>query len=381
MNRSYRILPVYTGDVSGVCSALYELGGMVVIHDPSGCNSTYNTHDETRWYDRDSLIFITGLSEIDAILGNDAKLVQDVSDAAKELRPEFIALVNSPIPYLSGTDFPAVCRLIETETGIDTFYVPTNGMHDYVPGAGQALAEIARRIPEPGERREHTMNILGLTPLDFGAAGSGESLRRFGAEAGFSIISCWAMDDTLKTLRRAGEASVNLVVSSVGLPAAKVLRQRFGTPYVVGTPIGAFRETLAEALWKSTGDGENRFPCQDQRTPSDGVWTAIGEPVIMGSLGAAMERETGHPVRVLSPLETEPELLCPSDFKVDGEEEAETALAAAKTVAADPMYAPVCPEEARLIPLPHQAFSGRNGWKTTRNLMELDVRALCAGEV
>ena len=57
MRQSYRMIPVYTADVSGVCSALYELGGMTVMHDPSGCNSTYNTHDEIRWYDQDSLIF------------------------------------------------------------------------------------------------------------------------------------------------------------------------------------------------------------------------------------------------------------------------------------------------------------------------------------
>ena len=31
MRQSYKIIPVYTADVSGVCSALYELGGMVVI--------------------------------------------------------------------------------------------------------------------------------------------------------------------------------------------------------------------------------------------------------------------------------------------------------------------------------------------------------------
>ena len=43
MRQSYRMIPVYTADVSGVCSALYELGGMTVMHDPSGCNSTYNT--------------------------------------------------------------------------------------------------------------------------------------------------------------------------------------------------------------------------------------------------------------------------------------------------------------------------------------------------
>ena len=74
MRQSYKIIPVYTADVSGVCSALYELGGMVVMHDPSGCNSTYNTHDEIRWYDQDSLIYISGLTEIDAVMGNDAKV-------------------------------------------------------------------------------------------------------------------------------------------------------------------------------------------------------------------------------------------------------------------------------------------------------------------
>ena len=79
MRQSYRMIPVYTADVSGVCSALYELGGMTVMHDPSGCNSTYNTHDEIRWYDQDSLIFISGLTEIDAIMGNDRKFIDSYS--------------------------------------------------------------------------------------------------------------------------------------------------------------------------------------------------------------------------------------------------------------------------------------------------------------
>ena len=84
MRQSYRIIPIYTADVSGVCSALYELGGMTVMHDPSGCNSTYNTHDEIRWYDQDSLIFISGLTEIDAILGNDRKFDLMISSMRSE---------------------------------------------------------------------------------------------------------------------------------------------------------------------------------------------------------------------------------------------------------------------------------------------------------
>ena len=112
MRQAYRIIPIYTADVSGVCSALYELGGMTVMHDPSGCNSTYNTHDEIRWYDQDSLIFISGLTDIDAIMGNDEKFLQDIEEAAKELKPKFIALASSPIPFMNGTDFQGLARAL-----------------------------------------------------------------------------------------------------------------------------------------------------------------------------------------------------------------------------------------------------------------------------
>ena len=48
------------------------------MHDASGCNSTYNTHDEPRWYDMDSLVFISGLSELEAVLGDDEKLIEEL---------------------------------------------------------------------------------------------------------------------------------------------------------------------------------------------------------------------------------------------------------------------------------------------------------------
>ena len=35
-----KVISIYAADTSGVCSALYELGGMTVVHDASGCNST-----------------------------------------------------------------------------------------------------------------------------------------------------------------------------------------------------------------------------------------------------------------------------------------------------------------------------------------------------
>ena len=113
MRQAYRIIPIYTADVSGVCSALYELGGLTVMHDPSGCNSTYNTHDEIRWYEQDSLIFISGLTDIDAIMGNDEKFLADIREAAEELQPKFIALASS----IDSLVFPAAVGPVSTTNG------------------------------------------------------------------------------------------------------------------------------------------------------------------------------------------------------------------------------------------------------------------------
>ena len=87
MKQTAAIISTYAADISGICSAMYELGGMTVMHDASGCNSTYNTHDEPRWYDMDSLVFISGLSEMDAMMGDDDKLIHDIVTAAEELQP------------------------------------------------------------------------------------------------------------------------------------------------------------------------------------------------------------------------------------------------------------------------------------------------------
>ena len=359
MRQSYRIIPVYTADVSGVCSALYELGGMTVMHDPSGCNSTYNTHDEIRWYDQDSLIYISGLTEMDAIMGNDEKFIHDIEVAADELKPKFIALAGSPIPFMNGTDFPALAQILEEEMKIPAFSVPTNGMHDYVYGAGIALAEIAERFTDPGSKctNPRSLNLLGITPLDFGPVSHVQKLKESLERMGWDVISTWAMGDSLDALSRSGEAAVNLVVSSVGIRAAKVLERKFGTPYVIGTPVGEFTKELSEVL-EQAADKRNVSYLRNRLSGTPQV-TLIGEPVTMGSLAAVIERRTNHPVQVLCPLEEYEGLLGENDRAVRGEEETEAALKHAELIVADPLYRPICPAGCRFFELPHIAFSGR----------------------
>lgn len=359
MKQTARIISTYSADTFGVCSALFELGGMVIMHDASGCNSTYTTHDEPRWYDMDSMVYISGLSEMEAIMGDDEKLIGDIVDAANNLHPKFIAIVGTPIPTMTGFDFTAVAELVEDRTGIPTFGFDTTGMNTYVQGAAKAFEGIARRfVKRDVEKTEHlSANILGLTPLDFSVNGSDASMVKFLENAGFEVISKWAMGSTLEELTEAGRASVNLVVSATGLGVAKVLKELFGTPYVVGTPVGAaFQEELKHALLETAKGGSSDLELSN--LPNSEI-AVIGEGVTSLSLAQAIELEYGIGVKVLCATECECALLRNKDVLTSDEEDVIEALSGMKMVIADPLYRPICPKDAKFMTLPAESFSGR----------------------
>ena len=301
---------------------------------------------------------------MEAIMGDDEKLIGDIVAAAEELHPKFIAIAGTPIPAMTGFDYTAVAELIEERTGIPAFGFATTGMNTYVQGASMAFAEIARRFSKRDvEKTAHlSANILGLTPLDFSVNGSDASMVKFLETAGFEVISKWAMGSSLEELMEAGRASVNLVVSATGLEVAKVLEELFGTPYVVGTPVGAaFQEELIQVLIETAKTGSS-FKTNEllavSSLPSSEI-AVIGEGVTSLSLAQAIELEYGMGVKVLCATECDRNLLRNKDVMASGEEEIMEALEGMKMVIADPLYRPICPEKTKFISLPAESFSGR----------------------
>ena len=350
MKQTSRIISTYSSDTFGVCSALFELGGMVVMHDASGCNGTYTTHDEPRWFDMDSMVYISALTEMEAIMGDDEKLISDIATAAEELKPKFIAIVGTPIPTMVGFDFDAVAALIEDRTGIPSFGFAATGMNTYVHGVSMALETLAKHfVADTGKKSEMpSVNILGLTPLDFSMNGQAESIVRWAEEQGYDVLSTWAMGSTLEDISRAGEAHLNLVVSAGGLKAAKILEKRFGTPYLVGVPM------------------DGRIEGSDLHGNSI---TVVGEGVYSLSLAWALERKLNRGVRVICTTECDGNLLRSKDLMLRDEVEIEKALQTAEIIIADPLYRPICPEGVRFLPLPAESFSGRIYRKQIPNLV------------
>ena len=372
-------ISIYSADAFGVCSALYELGGLCVMHDASGCNSTYNTHDEPRWYDFDSMVYISGLSEMEAIMGDDQKFIDDIVYTAKELSPNFIAMAGTPIPTMIGTDFKAIANIIEKETNIPTFGFDTTGMHSYVSGAYKAFEALAKRFlkrndkESRGEKKESIdkesrevknttikVNILGATPLDFSINKSVEAMVDLLKENNFEVISTWAMGSSLDDIKNAGDADVNLVVSYSGMGAAKYMYENLNIPYVIGTPFGKeFANKVIEDLKEVKSTKENKISYSNRKIDKDAEITIVGESIMSESLAYAISKEKNKTVNVISSLETDEKLLLEGDKIAIFEDDIEKCLKNSKTIIADPLFRPICPLDSNFISLPHEAFSGR----------------------
>lgn len=419
----------YTADVSGVCSALYELGGMTVIHDPSGCNSTYSTHDEPRWFDTDSLMFVSGLDEMTAVLGDDNVLIEDVTHAVRDLKPRFVTLCSGSIPHIIAFDCKGVAHLLEKRTGVLMLPVATTGNRSYVAGVGAALTEWIKRFADPSESpyrgapsgssdcsnpsgnsdcsantlegaavpeacgsESFSVNLLGVTPLDFSINGNVDALRKVFEDAGIPVNCCAAMGESFDSLRHIFRASVNVVVSSCGRRPSRYMEQIAGIPYVEGTPIGAYgasrlpelakeayekkrasleedshgaldgtSDSLRMLLKKKKGDSEGIClwkgnPAHERWDVPDGQILIIGEEVFAQSLAAAINQLTPDCRHGLQAFAVWPDV----DHGFPEDVLAEL-IRKSRYIIGDPLYQTIPHDSTQntFVEFPHEAYSGR----------------------
>ncbi|ASS38290.1 nitrogenase component 1 [Mogibacterium pumilum] len=390
MKQVARVLSTYSADLFGICSVLYELGGLVVMHDASGCNSTYNTHDEPRWYDIESMIYISGLIENDVILGNDEKLISDVIEAASETQPKFIAISAALIPLFMSTDMKGIARIIEKRTGIPTFGFTTNAMDTYVLGGNMVYREFLGRfcpnlesIPTSPEENSLSVNLLGVTPLDFSIVGNVEALRDYFKEHGIEINCCMTMGCTVEEMANAHKADVNIVCSSLAIDGARVLQDKYGTPAVLGIPMGKSASfDLEQLIRKSAVDGKSRIlgsteelysiPSLEHAKSSytlrdrarGGIWI-VSEVLNAAGIRYTLEHDLGlDEVHILCPTQVDARALRDGDVMVRDEADIENVLKGADCVIADPIYRRILTRDENgnlphFINMPHEAYSGR----------------------
>ena len=335
-----RLAP-FAPDTSGVVSALFELGGLIVICDAGGCTGNICGFDEPRWFTMRGAVFSAGMRDMDAILGRDAQLVEKIVSAQQTVKAPFIVLAGTPVPAVIATDFKALRRLAEKKTRVPVLAVESTGGNHYDRGASLAFemlfdAFASERFPVEKE----TAGVIGATPLDFGTLRAGEFLRK-AVGPGAQV---YGMGAGLDAVRRASANAFNLVVSPAGVAAAKLLEKRFGTPWRMACPYlpGNVLEALPRLKGKRVLVVHQQFAC-----------AALREKLL--GCGAAA-------VAACSWFSMTGDLREPQDRRLAEEEDLAAAVTefGADAVVADTVFKKILPGFAgEFIDFPHFAVSGR----------------------
>mgnify|MGYP000779821538 CR=1 FL=1 len=205
MSRLSITLPPLAPDYSGAASAFFDLGGIVVMHDASGCTGNYTGYDEPRWLNSRSAVYCSGLRRMDAVLGNDDKFIQMALNAAESLDPTLIAFLGSPVPMIIGTDLEGMAAEAEAASGIPSFGINSTGERYYHKGASEVFIKLIKRFAKPfeGERSKDVkrVNVLGMIPLDVGGEMNYHAVTKFITDSGYELDTLTVKDASGNTVK------------------------------------------------------------------------------------------------------------------------------------------------------------------------------------
>lgn len=368
MNRLSIYLPPFAGDYSGVCSALFELNCLVVIDDAACCTRNYINCDEPRWSGSRKTTFSSRLRTMEAVLGDEERLISQTVDAAQQLKPDFTAIVSTPVPSIIGRDMDGIARDIEARSGIPAIGFNTTGFQYYDKGVSSAILALVKRFTAANARTEPgSVNILGLTPLDFSANDNSGLLRNFLEENGLDVLCSFLMQANLDQVRGASSAEVNLVVSQSGWAAAEYMRVHFNIPYVAAVPLGTeYSQTVAAALKQACKDKQSRILNMTVQDESAKKILIVGDQVIANSIRTALyQKGCKASAAVASFFGMNPELMAPGDIHLKSERQLIEILKSGvyQVLIADPLISDI-PAAAALTryTLSHPAVSSMLHW-------------------
>lgn len=358
-------LPPFSGDYSGACSALFDFNALIILADAACCTRNYVEYEEPRWSRGKKTTFCAQLRTVDVVLGDEEQLLAQAKMAAGQLHPDFVAILGTPVPAVTGMDMVGIAYELEERLKLPCLGLNTAGFDGYHAGASAALTALLRRFSQKQEPAPNGVNLLGLTPLDFSANSNGQRFRQVLEDNGFPVLWSGAMGTGLEQVRQAGQAQLNLVLSWSGLAPAREMERNWGIPYVAGVPIGADgTKAVLDMMAQTIQDKKSRVLSAGVEGPQSIL--IVAEQVLGNSLRAAL-RAVGcsRGITVASFFGWEKAWAQPGDRRLRDEEELEQLLSEGgyTTLIGDPLLS-LLPSagSGTLHPLPHPAISSRLHW-------------------
>jgi len=164
----------------------------------------------------------------DVTFGCAKKTEEAFAELMEEAAPKAVYLVTTCVPEIIGDDFDAIAEGLSEKYKIPVMSVHTEHFkcENHLPGVERAITASFGLMEE--QERNDSVNVIGQRMGKFETSELYHVLTGAGIPVGAQIPSgC-----TIESIRKAPAARVNIVVNDIGLPLAKKMKRRFGTPYV-----------------------------------------------------------------------------------------------------------------------------------------------------
>ncbi|MEI6205405.1 MAG: nitrogenase component 1 [Desulfuromonadales bacterium] len=260
----------YTCAQGGAAATVTALpGGIPILHSPSGCAGNFAWTQnggaglQVGGYCGTLTMPSSNVQERDVVFGGDSRLREQIENTLKVMDGEIYGVLTSCVTEVIGDDIKSVVAEFKKKgvpiIGAETAGFKGNSYKGYDLVLQSLFKDFLERDLAKNKKR---VNLWGIIPsYDPFWRGNLEEVRRLLEQIGLEVNSFFLANDSIETIRQAGSASLNIVLSDVyGLGAAELFEEIHTTPYVsLALPIGASAtESFLRTVGKAAGVNSKR---------------------------------------------------------------------------------------------------------------------------
>lgn len=216
-------------------SVVLEYGPAGTTHFGAGFYGSFDI-------DLENSLFTTHISEDDIIMGDVSRLEKAILEVDENYKPEVIFIVASAVVAVIGTDIKGVCTYMQDKVKAKLICFDDGGFGgDYTMGIENTYTLFVKEfaLPENPVKNPDKYNILGASAASYRIRSDIWEIkdlmkRSFNMENGVIL----GLEARIEDLKNMGGAALNIILRKEALPAAKLLKEKFGTPYIYQCPYG-----------------------------------------------------------------------------------------------------------------------------------------------
>ena len=246
MAQLFQSVGSFAGDYSGAASVLHDLEGMIIFCDAGACMGGFLFGEDPKGGNENRRFFTASLREKQVVMGIDKKLEKDAVRTYRDVGGDFIGLIGTPVSAVIGADLDGIgkeiCKKLYeeglTEKQIKNLAVRTNGLDYYDIGQEKAYQALAHTFIDENAANIGDVNVIGATPIDMWDYNQITDCINLLKEAGAKSPIVWGANGGIEEIAGASGAKLNIAVSVSGIRTVKELHKKYGTPYIIGYPLG-----------------------------------------------------------------------------------------------------------------------------------------------